>query len=269
MAPPQSKKQPTAVSQSVSPDPPVVDASQSKKKKPVSAPAATATPSASAGARDVAVASTSTPRVLPVVAHNTAPAALASAPVAAATTAATAATAADTTAAVPVPVVPTEPATDNVLSNIIDKVNALAAYIKDIQTNLKVLSKEYDKQQKIIEKAQKKRQNAKNSPSGFAKPNKISDELCDFIGVPHGTEKSRTDITRFINAYVKEHNLNKPENKRFILPDAKLKKILNVGDSDEINYFILQKLISHHFPASASKTAAKTAVAPAAVTTAV
>jgi hypothetical protein len=260
MAPPQSKKQPTAVSQSVSPDPPVVDASQSKKKKPVSAPAATATPSASAGARDVAVASTSTPRVLPVVAHNTAPAALASAPVVP-----VAATAADTTAAVPVPVVPTEPATDNVLSNIIDKVNALAAYIKDIQTNLKVLSKEYDKQQKIIEKAQKKRQNAKNSPSGFAKPNKISDELCDFIGVPHGTEKSRTDITRFINAYVKEHNLNKPENKRFILPDAKLKKILNVGDSDEINYFILQKLISHHFPASASKTAAKTAVAPAAV----
>jgi hypothetical protein len=262
MPPTQSKKQPTAVSQSVSPDPPVVDASQSKKKKPVSAAAAAT--AVSVGARDVAVASTSTPRVLPVVAHNTAPAA----PVVHPATA----PAADTTAAaaVPVPVVSTEPATDNVLSNIIDKVNALSAYIKDIQTNLKVLSKEYDKQQKIIEKAQKKRQNAKNSPSGFAKPNKISDELCDFIGVPHGTEKSRTDITRFINAYVKEHNLNKPENKRFILPDAKLKKILNVGDSDEINYFILQKLISHHFPASASKTAAKTAVAaPVAATAAV
>jgi len=156
---------------------------------------------------------------------------------------------------------PTVDAADNVLSNIIDKVNSLAGVIKDIQTHLKVLSKEYDKQQKIIEKAQKKRQNAKNSPSGFAKPNKISDELCDFIGVPHGTEKSRTDITRLINAYVKEHNLNKPENKRFILPDAKLKKILNVGDSEEINYFILQKLISHHFPASASKAAAKAPVA--------
>ena len=152
---------------------------------------------------------------------------------------------------------------DNVLSTIIDKVNTLSAAIKEIQTNLKVLSKEYDKQQKIIEKAQKKRQNAKNSPSGFAKPNKISDELCDFIGVPHGTEKSRTDITRLINAYVKEHNLNKPENKRFILPDDKLKKILNVGDSEEINYFILQKLISHHFPASASKTAAKQATVAA------
>ena len=147
---------------------------------------------------------------------------------------------------------------DNAVSVIIEKVNNLFASFKEVQNLLKVLSKDYEKQQKIIEKAQKKRQNAKNSPSGFAKPNKISDELCDFIGVPHGTEKSRTDMTRFINSYVKEHNLNKPENKRFILPDEKLKKILNVGDKEDINYFILQKLISHHFPPSASKLAAST-----------
>lgn len=147
------------------------------------------------------------------------------------------------------------PVKDNAVSVIIEKVNNLFANFKEVQNLLKVLSKDYEKQQKIIEKAQKKRQNAKNSPSGFAKPNKISDELCDFIGVPHGTEKSRTDITRFINSYVKEHNLNKPENKRFILPDEKLKKILNVGDKEDINYFILQKLISHHFPPSASKQA--------------
>jgi hypothetical protein len=236
------------------------------KKQSVSVSPAQATPSpaqASPVSADTQVKkkkSVSTPTVLstvPVVAT----------PVATASTT----TAATTVPVIPVPVAPSEtvvpiPAeavvADNVLSTIIDKVNLLSAAIKDIQTNLKVLSKEYDKQQKIIEKAQKKRQNAKNSPSGFAKPNKISDELCDFIGVPHGTEKSRTDITRLINAYVKEHNLNKPENKRFILPDDKLKKILNVGDSEEINYFILQKLISHHFPASASKTAAKSVAAP-------
>jgi hypothetical protein len=152
------------------------------------------------------------------------------------------------------------PPHDNVLSTIVEKVNVLFSSFKELQSLLKVLSKDYDKQQKIIEKAQKKRQNAKNSPSGFAKPNKISDELCDFVGVPYGSEKSRTDITRFINSYVKEHNLNKPENKRFILPDEKLKKILNVGDNEEINYFILQKLISHHFPPSASKLAAAAVV---------
>jgi hypothetical protein len=231
-----SKKQPLTVSPAQ--ETPVVD-TQSKKKKPVVIPS---TP-----------VSSSTTVVAPVAVAPVVPAATATATAAASTT--------------PETTPPVVEVADNVLSNIIDKVNSLSAAIKDIQTNLKVLSKEYDKQQKIIEKAQKKRQNAKNSPSGFAKPNKISDELCDFIGVPHGTEKSRTDITRLINAYVKEHNLNKPENKRFILPDAKLKKILNVGDSEEINYFILQKLISHHFPASASKTAAKSAAAATAPVT--
>jgi hypothetical protein len=164
-------------------------------------------------------------------------------------------------AAVPVaPVVDVDDKTDktgeNLINSLVDKVNSLTSQLKEVQTLIKLVSKEYDKQQKIIDKVQKKRQNAKNSPSGFAKPNKISNELCDFIGVPYGTEKSRTDITRFINAYVKEHNLNKPDNRRFIIPDAKLKAILNVKDGEEINYFILQKLISHHFPPSANKAKA-------------
>jgi len=234
-----SKKQPTSTTPSVSQEAPAVDL-QAKKKKPVAV-------SSAASSTTVAPVASSTTSVsqVPVVLPHVVPA-----------TPAATVSSVDSTTVLPV----TEAVPDNVLSSIIDKVNSLSSYIKEIQASLKVLSKEYDKQQKIIEKAQKKRQNAKNSPSGFAKPNKISDELCDFIGVPHGTEKSRTDITRLINAYVKEHNLNKPENKRFILPDTKLKKILNVGDSEEINYFILQKLISHHFPASASKTAAKAVV---------
>ena len=234
MPSPPSKKQSVSVSPAQAT--PVSADTQVKKKKSVSTPTVLST---------VPVVATPVP-VVPVAPSETVVPATAPA-----------------TAPATVPVPAEAVVADNVLSTIIDKVNLLSAAIKDIQTNLKVLSKEYDKQQKIIEKAQKKRQNAKNSPSGFAKPNKISDELCDFIGVPHGTEKSRTDITRLINAYVKEHNLNKPENKRFILPDDKLKKILNVGDSEEINYFILQKLISHHFPASASKTASKSVAVPA------
>jgi len=250
-----SKKQPTVATvsstatTSISPETSVTDI-QSKKKKPQATSSSTTVSS-------VAVTTTSqVPHVLPVIVRDTASITTPDTVVAAASSVATSSSTA-ASAAVP-PVV--EAPTDNVLLIISNKIKFLCANMKDIKKNLKVVSKEYNKQQKIIEKAQKKRQNAKNSPSGFAKPNKISDELCDFIGVPHGTEKSRTDITRLINAYVKEHNLNKPENKRFILPDTKLKKILNVGDSEEINYFILQKLISHHFPASASKTAAKVAV---------
>lgn len=238
MPSPPSKKQPVSVSPAQVVATPSPADTLTKKKKTVATPTVLSTvPAPATVAPAVPVVATAASETVPATSSAT------------------------TTAQATDAVVP-----DNVLSTIIDKVNTLSAAIKDIQANLKVLSKEYDKQQKIIEKAQKKRLNAKNSPSGFAKPNKISDELCDFIGVPHGTEKSRTDITRLINAYVKEHNLNKPENKRFILPDDKLKKILNVGDSEEINYFILQRLISHHFPASASKTTAKPVAAATAAT---
>jgi chromatin remodeling complex protein RSC6 len=152
-------------------------------------------------------------------------------------------------------------ATENAVQVLADKITALAALLKDIQSSLKPVLKEHDKLRKVVERIQKKRENARKSPSGFAKPNKISDELCDFIGVPHGTEKSRTDITRYINAYVKEHNLNKPTNRRVILPDEKLKKILKINNDEEVTFFILQRLISHHFPSLSAKNAAPAAVA--------
>ena len=155
-------------------------------------------------------------------------------------------------------------ASENVVQVLADKIGTLATLLKDIQSSLKPVLKEHDKLRKIVERIQKKRDNARKSPSGFAKPNKISDELCDFIGVPHGTEKSRTDITRYINAYVKEHNLNKPSNRRVILPDEKLKKILKINNDEEVTFFILQRLISHHFPSLAAKNAAATAAAVAA-----
>jgi len=141
---------------------------------------------------------------------------------------------------------------ENVIQVLTEKLTALTTLNKEIQLALKQVVKSYDKLHKIVDKIQKKRDNARKSPSGFAKPNKISDELCDFIGVPHGTEKSRTDITRYINSYVKEHNLNKPTNRRIILPDDKLRAILNVKDDEEVTFFVLQRLISHHFPSKAN-----------------
>jgi ATP-dependent Lon protease len=153
---------------------------------------------------------------------------------------------------------------DTIIADLLEKVASLMAQIKPIQASLKQLSKEYDKQRKIIEKVQKKKEKAKKSPSGFAKPCKISDELCDFIGVAKGSEQSRTDITRFINSYVKQHNLNNPDNRREFFPDKKLKTILNVKDGEKVTYFVLQRLIAHHFPPSMTKLAAAAAATAAA-----
>ena len=142
---------------------------------------------------------------------------------------------------------------DTLIAELTDKISSVQLEMKSIHQTLKLLTKEYEKQKKVIAKVQRKRENAKKSPSGFAKPCKISIELCKFVGIPEGSERSRTDITRFINAYVKEKNLNNPENRREFFPDEKLRSILNVTDKEKVTYFILQRLIAHHFPLSINK----------------
>ncbi|MDB4614046.1 SWIB/MDM2 domain-containing protein [bacterium] len=152
---------------------------------------------------------------------------------------------------------------DTLITELTDKISSVQLEMKSIQQTLKLLTKEYEKQKKVIAKVQRKRENAKKSPSGFAKPCKISNELCKFVGIPEGSERSRTDITRFINAYVKEKNLNNPENRREFFPDEKLRAILNVTDKEKVTYFILQRLIAHHFPLSINKQNALAAQAAA------
>jgi len=150
------------------------------------------------------------------------------------------------------------------LNAILDQFNTITnsltlfkMQISTLQQQVKTVEKNVKKELKNIKKDKKKdKPKNKRAPSGFAKPCKISDELCTFIGVDKGTELSRTDITRHINSYVKEHNLNNPENRREFFPDKKLKSILNVKDGEKVTYFVLQRLIAHHFPPSMSKQAA-------------
>ena len=87
----------------------------------------------------------------------------------------------------------------------------------------------------------------KRAPSGFAKPSPISEELCKFLGQEEGTLMARTEVTKYVTKYIKDNNLQNPENKRVILPDSTLKKLLNVND-EHVTYFNLQKYMKHHFP---------------------
>jgi chromatin remodeling complex protein RSC6 len=142
---------------------------------------------------------------------------------------------------------PVEESVVSPLAELSGKISAFASLVKETQAALKVLTKEYDRMKKMVEKTERKRANARTSPSGFAKPTKISDEMCAFLGVDKGTEMSRTEVTRRINAYVKANNLNDPANKRIIKPDPKLKKVLATKDDDVISYFSLQRHIKIHF----------------------
>ena len=130
------------------------------------------------------------------------------------------------------------------------KVNDLAAALRDIQLLLKTAQKDLVKLAKTNVKKTKKTNNTgvKKTPSGFAKPTKLSDALCDFLGVEHGTELARTEVTRRINTYIKENNLQDSKDRRIILPDANLSTVLYMVMPDvPMTFFNIQSNIKDNF----------------------
>jgi upstream activation factor subunit UAF30 len=114
--------------------------------------------------------------------------------------------------------------------------------IKNLQTQVKkTLQKTENKRAKELNKK-------KRSPSGFAKPCLISKELCTFLNVSQGTEMARTEVTKKLTEYIKTNSLQNPQNKRIILPDSKLNKLLGTSKGDDVTYFNLQKYMKVHFP---------------------
>lgn len=147
-----------------------------------------------------------------------------------------------------------EPDISQNFKDLLDKLASQANAIKTLTSEVKRLEKRVTKEFKEASRKNKKGTTKKNTdkpkraPSGFAKPSPISNELSSFLGKSSGIEMARTEVTKYITQYIKDHGLQNPDNKRHILPDAKLKNLLNVKDNEEVTYFNLQKYMKHHFP---------------------
>ena len=88
---------------------------------------------------------------------------------------------------------------------------------------------------------------ARRANNAFLKLRPITDELAAFMGVPAKSQKSQTDVTKFVSQYVKTHGCFDPSFKRRIVPDAKLGKLLRAKDGQEITYLNLQSFLKVHF----------------------
>ncbi len=124
--------------------------------------------------------------------------------------------------------------------------------IKTLHNNLKLLYKEVLKERKELQKKSNKnnkKKKRKNNLSGFAVPTKITKELAEFLNLDKNIEISRTDVTSLICKYVKENNLQNPDNKKIILPDEKLKKLFNgyLSEEDQLEFFNIQSYLKYHF----------------------
>ena len=89
-----------------------------------------------------------------------------------------------------------------------------------------------------------------NTNSGFLKPVKISSDMAKFTGWNPDELKSRVDVTKFLCNYIRENNLQNPTDKRQIIPDAKLSKLIKYDSKKEnepLRYYSLQKFLKPHF----------------------
>lgn len=69
----------------------------------------------------------------------------------------------------------------------------------------------------------------------------LSNELSAVVGQK---ELSRSDVTKALWVYIKEHNLQDPNNKRLIVPDDKLAKVF--GNREPLDMFKLAGVLSKH-----------------------
>lgn len=143
--------------------------------------------------------------------------------------------------------------------------------LKVVSTELRKLQRDHEAAVKEASKKSKRKQPKDGSTrkaSGFASPVIVSDEMYAFLapfGVESGAPIARTDVTRHITAYIRDNDLQNPEYRREIIPNATLKKLL--GPAEELKdaadpnskkvytYLRLQKYLSKHFPSKKVATA--------------
>jgi len=137
---------------------------------------------------------------------------------------------------------------DNEFGSVLTTLSTLKQQLTALQNTVRGLEKNVNKKLNCYEREKKK--NSQKKPrklSGFAMPSNITNELCEFMGKPSGTKIARTEVTRHLIDYIRSNELQEKENKKTIVPDNKLRKLLKSEPTDEINYFNIQKYMNQHF----------------------
>lgn len=107
-----------------------------------------------------------------------------------------------------------------------------------------------------LRRTQKKPKDPKKpkKPCHFEVPTDLSDELCDFLGLEHGSQMARNAVTHNISVYCVKNGLLDEDNRQNIAPDDKLKSILKGWPEDtQLTFLNLQRYIKHHYASAAQE----------------
>lgn len=145
---------------------------------------------------------------------------------------------------------------DDLIKSIEDEVDSLresenktkgVKFLRTLNKKLKILK---NQSSRIIKQKRTTTRTNTNNNSGFLKPVKISKEMAKFTGWDSELPRSRVDVTKFLCNYIKENSLQNPADRRQILADQKLAKLLKYDvkkEGEPLTYFRVQTCLKNHF----------------------
>lgn len=143
--------------------------------------------------------------------------------------------------------------------SIVNRIKTTQSLLRDIHNDAIILNREYLRSSKPIQK-KKTFKKSDNSRSGITQEVGVSSELETFLGLNPGSKISRTSVTRAVTEYIKTHNLQNPANRRHIILDSTLSKLLNPPSNEQVTYFNLQKFLKVHYVGSVGTAVASTSL---------
>lgn len=136
-------------------------------------------------------------------------------------------------------------------AHLLGQLKTLQNTLKELTVYTSKLEKRVSKDQRVLQKrvnGKRRRKTNSDSPSGFAKPGPVSDELRSFLKLDKDELISRTNVTKRINQYCKDNGLQNEKDKRILNADKTLMKLLRLKKGEELTFFNLQKYMKIHFP---------------------
>lgn len=102
---------------------------------------------------------------------------------------------------------------------------------------------------KLLKRRQPSTKRVANTNSGFLKPVPISSEIAQFTGLDPSALHSRVDVTKYLCNYIKDHDLQNPDDRRQIKADPALTKLLKYSTASDkpLTYYHMQSLLKPHF----------------------
>ena len=141
---------------------------------------------------------------------------------------------------------------DQEFQEIQEQLKSAMNLIKTLTSNVSKLEKRVSRDRKVMNKKMRGRVkrvvDPNKPPSGFAKPGPVSAELRKFLNLGADELIARTEVTKRITGYCKEHDLQNASDRRTIHPNAALKKLLRTKKDDKLTFFNLQKYMKVHYP---------------------